>query len=104
MVPERRDEVIALGCQGGRSQPWILAQVAADVADTGDLGALVARHDALARLRELVDTGHEAGVDVAYAVGADPRPFLPAAQGASWGPFHLDLDGYDFSVPTASVR
>ncbi|MDT4993526.1 MAG: beta-glucosidase [Actinoplanes sp.] len=24
------------------------------------------------------------GVDVAYAVGADPRPFLPAAQGPQW--------------------
>ncbi|XVV10764.1 gamma-glutamyltransferase [Actinoplanes sp. CA-131856] len=38
-----KDGVIALGCQGGRSQPWILAQVAADVVDAGDLDALVAR-------------------------------------------------------------
>ncbi|MEV4350931.1 gamma-glutamyltransferase [Actinoplanes sp. NPDC049596] len=37
------DGVIALGCQGGRSQPWILAQVAEDVVDAADLAALVAR-------------------------------------------------------------
>jgi oxamate amidohydrolase len=37
------DTVVALGCQGGRAQPWILAQVAADVITTGDLGALVSR-------------------------------------------------------------
>ncbi|GAA0269050.1 gamma-glutamyltransferase [Cryptosporangium japonicum] len=35
--------VVALGCQGGRSQAWILAQVAADVLDADDLAALVAR-------------------------------------------------------------
>ncbi|MEU4694985.1 glycoside hydrolase family 3 C-terminal domain-containing protein [Actinoplanes sp. NPDC023714] len=44
------------------------------------------------------------GVDVAYAIGADPRPFLPAASGPSWGAFELDLDGYDFTVPTGTVR
>ncbi|BBH66578.1 beta-glucosidase [Actinoplanes sp. OR16] len=44
------------------------------------------------------------GVDVAYAVGADPRPFLPAASGPSWGSFELDLDGYDFTVATGTVR
>ncbi|WP_433828872.1 beta-glucosidase family protein [Actinoplanes sp. CA-015351] len=49
------------------------------------------------------------GVDVAYAIGADPRPFLPAAQGPQWGTFHLalsssDLDAFDFAVETATVR
>ncbi|MBB2942017.1 beta-glucosidase [Actinoplanes lutulentus] len=52
------------------------------------------------------------GVDVAYAIGADPRPFLPAAQGPQWGTFHLalnssdgeDRDGFDFGVETATVR
>jgi beta-glucosidase len=44
------------------------------------------------------------GVDVAHAVGADPRPFLPAASGPSWGAFQLDLDGYDFTVETGTVR
>ncbi|MFG1991630.1 gamma-glutamyltransferase [Actinoplanes sp. NPDC048988] len=38
-----RDGVIALGCQGGRSQPWILAQVAADVVGARDLNQLVGR-------------------------------------------------------------
>jgi len=35
--------VVALGCQGGRSQPWILAQVAGDVLDTTDPHAVLAR-------------------------------------------------------------
>jgi gamma-glutamyltranspeptidase len=37
------DTVVALGCQGGRAQPWILAQVATDVLAAGDLGAPVSR-------------------------------------------------------------
>ncbi|MFC3990716.1 gamma-glutamyltransferase, partial [Actinoplanes siamensis] len=35
--------VVALGCQGGRSQPWILAQVATDVLAATDLDGLLAR-------------------------------------------------------------
>lgn len=37
--------VIALGCQGGRAQPWILAQVASALADpaTGDPGEVLQR-------------------------------------------------------------
>ncbi|MFI1990498.1 gamma-glutamyltransferase [Actinoplanes sp. NPDC020271] len=37
------ETVVALGCQGGRSQPWILAQVAADVVGSPDLDALLTR-------------------------------------------------------------
>ncbi|WP_436534571.1 gamma-glutamyltransferase [Actinoplanes sp. HUAS TT8] len=37
------ETVVALGCQGGRSQPWILAQVAGDVLESDDLDGLVAR-------------------------------------------------------------
>jgi gamma-glutamyltranspeptidase len=37
------ETVLALGCQGGRSQPWILAQVAADALSSPDPGAVVAR-------------------------------------------------------------
>ncbi|MBT2227874.1 gamma-glutamyltransferase [Nonomuraea sp. NEAU-A123] len=37
------DNVVALGCQGGRAQPWILAQVAGDVAAARNLSALLAR-------------------------------------------------------------
>ncbi|BBH68564.1 gamma-glutamyltranspeptidase [Actinoplanes sp. OR16] len=36
------DTVLAVGCQGGRSQPWILAQVA-DAVHAPDLSAVVAR-------------------------------------------------------------
>ncbi|WP_035856537.1 gamma-glutamyltransferase [Cryptosporangium arvum] len=45
--------VVALGCQGGRSQAWILAQVAADVLDADDLAALVARPRWVIGSREL---------------------------------------------------
>jgi gamma-glutamyltranspeptidase len=42
-VATGQDTVVALGCQGGRSQPWILAQVAGDVLDAADLTAVLAR-------------------------------------------------------------
>jgi oxamate amidohydrolase len=35
--------IVALGCQGGRNQPWILAQVAGDVLGATDLTAVTAR-------------------------------------------------------------
>ncbi|GID95681.1 gamma-glutamyltransferase [Amorphoplanes digitatis] len=37
------DTVVALGCQGGLSQPWILAQVAADALTAADPAELVRR-------------------------------------------------------------
>ena len=33
------------------------------------------------------------GVDISYAVGADPRPFLPAARGPQWTDLTLTLTG-----------
>ncbi|MDR7277916.1 hypothetical protein [Catenuloplanes atrovinosus] len=36
-------DVVALGCRGGRSQPWIPAQVAPFVLDSEDLAGLLAR-------------------------------------------------------------
>ncbi|KUL42481.1 beta-glucosidase family protein [Actinoplanes awajinensis] len=42
--------------------------------------------------------------EVGYAIGADPRPFLPAAQGPEWSTFRIDLGTYRFEVPTAAVR
>jgi beta-glucosidase len=47
------------------------------------------------------------GVDVAYAVGADPRPFLPAAGGAGWSGLSVTLfggAGRTFAVERAAVR
>ncbi|GIE91137.1 beta-glucosidase family protein [Actinoplanes regularis] len=41
---------------------------------------------------------------VEYAIGADPRPFLPAAQGPGWSEFRIDLGAYRFEVPTGAVR
>ncbi|MFG2171888.1 gamma-glutamyltransferase [Streptomyces niveus] len=37
------DRVVALGCQGGRAQAWILSQVAAELIDAPDPHALLAR-------------------------------------------------------------
>ena len=37
------DTVLALGCQGGRAQPWILAQLAADALHGNDPAAVVSR-------------------------------------------------------------
>jgi gamma-glutamyltranspeptidase len=37
------DTVLALGCQGGRSQPWILAQLAGDALHGDDPAAVVSR-------------------------------------------------------------
>jgi beta-glucosidase len=47
------------------------------------------------------------GVDVGYAVGADPRPFLPAARGPEWTGLTVTLTGdsrYAFEVDQAAVR
>ncbi|MEU4422828.1 glycoside hydrolase family 3 C-terminal domain-containing protein [Actinoplanes sp. NPDC024001] len=44
------------------------------------------------------------GVDVAYAIGADPRPFLPPAQGPDWAPFTFRISDHEFGVETATVR
>ncbi|MFV2018888.1 gamma-glutamyltransferase [Micromonospora sp. LOL_023] len=43
VIATTADRVLALGCQGGRAQPWILAQVAADALTTGDPAGLLAR-------------------------------------------------------------
>lgn len=47
------DDVVALGCQGGRSQPWILAQVAPESVDSADLAGLLARSRWVIGAREL---------------------------------------------------
>jgi beta-glucosidase len=47
------------------------------------------------------------GIDVAYAVGADPRPFLPAAHGPEWTDLTVTLTGsgtHEFGVDAAAVR
>lgn len=51
------DTVVALGCQGGRAQPWILAQVAAGALAADDLGALLSRPRWVIGAREI---GHAA--------------------------------------------
>jgi gamma-glutamyltranspeptidase len=50
------DTVLALGCQGGRSQPWILAQVAGDALNSADPAAVVSRPRWVIGAR---DVGHE---------------------------------------------
>lgn len=47
------DNVLALGCQGGRNQPWILAQVAAGALDDPEPAQVAGRP------RWVISTGHE---------------------------------------------
>ena len=45
------------------------------------------------------------GVDVRYAVGADPRPFLAPARGPEWTDLRVTVgDEYEFGVHEATVR
>ena len=44
------------------------------------------------------------GVDVAYAVGADPRPFLSPARGVQWADLTVTMGDYEFGVDEAAVR
>jgi beta-glucosidase len=44
------------------------------------------------------------GVDVAYAIGADPRPFLPAANGPQWSGTRLEINDREFPLDVAAVR
>jgi len=44
------------------------------------------------------------GVDVSYAIGADPRPFLPAARGPEWTGLTVALGDHTFGVEQAAVR
>jgi gamma-glutamyltranspeptidase len=72
-VAVRDDTVLALGCQGGRSQPWILAQVAGDALTGADPAAVVNRP------RWVIgapDAGHETATLVL-------EPGLPAALAAA---------------------
>jgi beta-glucosidase len=44
------------------------------------------------------------GVDVEYAVGADPRPFLPAARGPEWSDTRVTIEERTFALGSAEVR
>src|SRR3954447_9947597 len=44
------------------------------------------------------------GVDVEYAVGTDPRPFLPAARGAQWSEMVVTIGERRFTVDAGTVR
>jgi beta-glucosidase len=44
------------------------------------------------------------GVDVQFAVGADPRPFLPAAHGPQWTETAVTIGDHSFPVDPATVR
>jgi gamma-glutamyltranspeptidase len=72
------DAIVAAGCQGGRAQPQILAQIAPDVADPGsDLAAAVARP------RWIVGGGDLARP--AETVLAEPGAEAPETQAAEAG-------------------
>ncbi|MEV4344081.1 glycoside hydrolase family 3 C-terminal domain-containing protein [Actinoplanes sp. NPDC049596] len=44
------------------------------------------------------------GVDVEHAIGADPRPFLPAAHGPRWSDTRVTVGTHEFTVNPAAVR
>ncbi|HEX5201556.1 gamma-glutamyltransferase [Paractinoplanes rhizophilus] len=78
------DTVVALGCMGGRNQPWILAQVAGAALEWDDLAGLLARprwvfdgEDVLAEPAELHDRAGHVQVcrlrDGVLAAASDPR-------------------------------
>jgi gamma-glutamyltranspeptidase len=75
--------VVALGCQGGSAQPWILAQVAGDLLDpTADPSTVLGRPRFVVGARDLghevmtlvAEPGVDAAVAAAHALG------LPVAQ------------------------
>jgi gamma-glutamyltranspeptidase len=77
-IIEAGDAVVALGCQGGRAQPQILAQVAPDAVDPGsDLQAAVARP------RWIVG-GQDLG-KLTETVLAEPGAQAPEAEAAAAG-------------------
>lgn len=43
-------------------------------------------------------------VEVTYAVGADPRPFLPAAHGEQWSNIRMTIGGRSFPLDRTAVR
>jgi gamma-glutamyltranspeptidase len=75
------DTVLALGCQGGRSQPWILAQVAGDALNGADPAAVVARPRWVIGAR---DVGHEEPTLVL-------EPGVPGASSLAAAASELDL-------------
>ncbi|MEV6843865.1 glycoside hydrolase family 3 C-terminal domain-containing protein [Actinoplanes sp. NPDC051411] len=44
------------------------------------------------------------GVDVEYAIGADPRPFLPAARGPQWSGSRIEINSSSFALDSTAVR
>jgi gamma-glutamyltranspeptidase len=78
--------VLALGCQGGRNQPWILAQVAADALDSSDLPGVLARPrwvlDGPALVLEPGTPGAAALAADAPALGLQPRTTAGPHDGA----------------------
>ncbi|MDI9913988.1 gamma-glutamyltransferase [Rhodococcus sp. IEGM 1379] len=80
--------VLALGCQGGRAQPWILAQVAAAVADprSGDLAEVLGRN-------RWVFGGVDIGCDQPTVVTEDTAMQLSLAEAAKTEGFEVSARG-----------
>ncbi|OLM30067.1 Gamma-glutamyltranspeptidase [Pseudonocardia sp. Ae717_Ps2] len=82
VLAERGDDVVALGCQGGRAQAWILAQTAEDVLGTSDPAGVLARPRWVIGSRDL---GRERPSLVL-------EPGVPDAEGLSAAARALSLD------------
>jgi len=88
------DTVLALGCQGGRAQPWILAQLAADALHGADPAAVVSRPRWIIESGDLPALVLEPGVSGADELTATARSLgLPVATtaGPHDGAGHVQL-------------
>jgi beta-glucosidase len=86
----------------GLTRVAVLGALAADGRVLGGGSAQVSPPHVISPLEGL--TRALSGVDVEYAVGADPRPFLPAARGPEWSGTTVTIGDHSFAVEAAAVR
>ncbi len=80
----------------------VIGALATDARVLGGGSAQVSPPHVISPLTGLVQA--LSGVDVEHAVGADPRPFLPAAGGPEWTSATVTLGGQTLTVDPAAVR
>jgi len=82
-----------------------VAVIGALAADARVLGGGSAQVTPPHKISPLAGLSHAlSGVEIGYAVGADPRPFLPPARGPEWTELTVTLSDYTFGVDQAALR
>ena len=84
------------------SRVAVIGALAQDARVLGGGSAQVAPPHTISPLDGLVKA--LSGVDVRYAVGADPRPFLPAGHGDQWSDIRMTIGGRTFPLDQTAVR